>query len=98
MNWKRIPFVYFPIMLLSERLISPLESVLPKPDRCFYRERAETRKGHVYSSEAQGICFEGQQSACNYSEPQLMALKSPLKLCFQSECTFSHVLKCPGQV
>lgn len=67
-------------MLLSERLISSLESVLPKPDRCFYGEWAETRKGHVYSSEAQGICFEGQQSARNYSEPQLMGLKSPLKL------------------
>lgn len=92
MNWKRIPFVYFPIMLLSERLISSLESVLPKPDRCFYGERAETRKGHVYSSEAQGICFEGQQSARNYSEPQLMGLKGPLKLCSQFERPFSQVL------
>lgn len=55
-NWacigKRIPIVYFPIMLLSERLISSLENVLQNSGRCFWKELDETCKGHVYPADA----------------------------------------------
>lgn len=57
---KRIHFLCFPIMQLSEWAINSLEHVLHEPDRCFNRWR------RVCPDEAGVICIQGQQSSRNY--------------------------------
>lgn len=57
---KRIHFLCFPIMELSEWAINSLENVLHEPDRCFNWWRC------VCPDEAGVICIRGQQSSRNY--------------------------------
>lgn len=57
---KRIHFLCFPIMQLSEWAINSLENVLHEPGRCFNRWRC------VCPDEAGVIRIQGQQSSRNY--------------------------------
>lgn len=91
---KRLPFVYSPIMALSERLISSLE-------KCFYTSQADAvrkkRKmrrspgGHVYPTEAGVTCSKGQQSACNYSVTSANGSEESIQILFT---LYAHSVRC----
>lgn len=69
-NWTCIheknSFVRSSLMLLSERLISSLETVLQSQTGAFRGKKLKAVGLCVYPAEAAVICIKGQQSACNY--------------------------------